>query len=947
MIAVSVLGGVRVTRDGVDRTPAGRLPQRLLAALASAAPGDVSVSELIEAGWGSDPPPTVESALRTHLSVVRRALDGGLLTGRRSYRISEPAMIDLFRYQELVDRAKGATDPLAEFTTLTAARDLWGGRPWGILADEHWLSERADALEELHRAIEDRWAELATELDLGVAHLAELQRLAHAQPLREVRWVGLIRALCSADRVADGLQAFESERVTLADQVGARPGTELLAAYDELFASLSAATPSRLIDRPSGAIVGRTAELAAVNRQLAEARVVTVTGIGGIGMTRVLQEIVTETQARGERAWLLGVPGAGHAERVVRELALQIGVVAASEAEALEVLVRHLASVDLLALDDAEGCLDRVAELVEVIGRRRPRCRLLVASRRPLLCSGEFVVALPPLEMPNPGADWRDTAAELLAKLRGIDLAGDPSSIDSVIDDCSTTGGIPLLIQLAARGAASALGEGDRVARTTIEPVDELEGPTQRIAAAMAIFPGGLDAELAASLTGVTEHEATRRIGHLVWLGLARVVTTNDARRYMMPRPFGDALATTQTPDQVTAYRLGLVNYLTALGKRLRPGLAASPDPDVFGRFDSNFHNLLAVLDHRLPGWQDAASGAAEYLGCRGYASQGAVWMSASLESTDARERADGVLTVARMARLGAHIDNHLDQLEEAVVVFRGDKDRSRFEFASLYAAIGRSYRQQLDRADELLDRAWPAVRSDSLVTAQYFELARSWLRFLRGDHVSALDEVSAIAQALDELDPIGAPLAHYLLVTCAQVDPPRARSLIPSARAAAELIDDAPMTAGILFVEAALHGETLAAVPLLRAAADMLEAAGMPERAAVARLRSGAILLRHDQMSSARSDLLAAVGPLHRARSTSTRLALAQLAASYRDEEIATARALAAASRSLVDHDRGYASGDLVELEIKRLIGDISPARPHPADDDLGDLLALIERRL
>jgi len=945
MVNIVVFGGVRITVDGADRTPPGQIPSRLLAALTSSAPLAVSVSDLIEAGWGSDPPATVESALRTHLTVLRKALDGGIESTSRAYRLTDPASIDLVTYEELVATARATPDDQIRFDVLTAALNLWTGPPWGNVAEFTGLSRRALTLAERHRNVEDEWAALAADRSSGGANVDRLWALATDEPLRERRWVNLVRSLHAAGLTADALRAYEIARRTLADELGVRPGAQLRSAHDALFGQRpsGAATTTRARTVPSGPIVGRATELRHVEDRLAEGQVVTLVGIGGMGKSRVAEELVDARVRRGERAWMMLAPPAALSHRLNREIAAQIAIAAPTELDAADALVARLVDVDLLVIDGADGCIDGVVALLEAIRQRRPNCRIVVTARLPLGFGGELSIPIGSLPLPGLGESWRGTAVELLARARGVNPLDSPDLLDELIEDSRTAGGVPLLLELAGHSGPSLTGFGsdaDRIVRTALELVDSLEPSTRQLARAMAVLPGGLDNGLACRVISSTPSDVDRRLRYLNWLGIARSMTLGRASVQVMPDPIRDAIVGELDQRVMAEVRELLVDHLLDIGSAIRPRLGDPLDRSGFARLDGVEINLRSVLDAQDPRWLEVAAGAADYLGCRGYSGEAIAWMTDALTDSEPLVRASAALTAARIGRLGGNVVALVEPLIEASAVFREAGEADGFVFASVFAALGRLFQQRIDDARELLNAARCSDPQCTALSLEVINLTEAFITLALGDTETAAAEIEALAERVESVDLVVASLARYLLVAAAQGDPARAHRYIPDALRVADSIGDAPMAAAVRLVDASIMGSTPAAVGPLRDAAVSLDAAGMPERAAVARLQAGSILLEVGSAPEGRLELLDAVGPLERLGSASALVAIALLAGSVLVDDSELAMDLAHACRARQSsHRNGYAGLELVQLRVDQLLADI-PFGPGRTDPDLRHLL-------
>jgi predicted ATPase/class 3 adenylate cyclase len=211
--------------------------------------------------------------------------------------------------------------------------------------------------------------------------------------------------------------------------------------------------------------VGRSDELVRLGMILREARLVTITGTGGVGKTRVAVQLAAELLQRFPHgAWLCELAAAGDPEAMVQVVASTLGAtpragmsLASSIAEFLR--TRRL----LLILDNCEHLLDATARLVDEILREAPDVRILATSREGLAIGGERVVPLRSLTLPDPAvADLADIAMAEAARLfieraeasrPGFSL--DAQNAASVVDICRRLDGVPLAIELSAARIAS------------------------------------------------------------------------------------------------------------------------------------------------------------------------------------------------------------------------------------------------------------------------------------------------------------------------------------------------------------------------------------------------------------------------------------------------------------------------------------------------------------
>jgi predicted ATPase/class 3 adenylate cyclase len=205
--------------------------------------------------------------------------------------------------------------------------------------------------------------------------------------------------------------------------------------------------------------IGRELELARVAKALGEARVVTLTGMGGVGKTRLALRAAAEELPRfREGAWLVELQAVRDPEAVAGAVAAVFRLADRAGLTVLELLIEFLATKQLLlVLDNCEHLLDPVAELVEVVERACPGIVVLATSREGLALEGERVVPVPALSAPATDADLA-AAADSEAVRLFVDRGGwvDPnfalteSNVSAVAQLCRRLDGLPLAIELAA-----------------------------------------------------------------------------------------------------------------------------------------------------------------------------------------------------------------------------------------------------------------------------------------------------------------------------------------------------------------------------------------------------------------------------------------------------------------------------------------------------------------
>src|SRR5215475_1874715 len=207
--------------------------------------------------------------------------------------------------------------------------------------------------------------------------------------------------------------------------------------------------------------VGRRGELAEVKRLLAGSRLVTLTGVGGVGKTRLaLQAAAGLRRAFRDGVWLVQLDQLRDQALVAQAVAGALGLQDRSGYAPAEALAEYLAGRQLLlVLDNCEHLVDPAAKLADLLLRAAPGLRVLATSRESLNITGETVLAVPPLAMPEAGR--RLTVAEL-ARFPAVGLFAEraaqvvpgfaltEANVAAVAGICGRLEGLPLAIELAA-----------------------------------------------------------------------------------------------------------------------------------------------------------------------------------------------------------------------------------------------------------------------------------------------------------------------------------------------------------------------------------------------------------------------------------------------------------------------------------------------------------------
>ncbi|MGK5552559.1 AfsR/SARP family transcriptional regulator [Actinomadura kijaniata] len=487
-----VLGPLEVRTDAGEPVPVpGGKIRALLADLLVHAGRPVSADRLVEDLWGPAPPRDPLAALQVKVSQLRRVLDaepGGrdlVASGPAGYRL-DAADVDAARFEALAAAARraAAADRAA---LLREALELWRGPALADLADEGFARPAARRLEEQRLTALEELAE--TRLELGEhAELAEeLADVITAHPLRERLRAARMRALYRSGRQSEALAVFTDLRTRLREELGVDPGPEIaelhrsILRHDPALAAAPAASRTNLPEAITG-LVGRDEALTELRGLLDAHRLVTLTGPGGVGKTRLAVEAARRAAHPGahpDGVWMVelaaverGAAVATVADAVQAVLDIRDdGRSGAPPADRLAAALRDRRP--LLLLDNCEHVVEAVAELVERLLRAVPGLRVLATSQEPLGVPGETVHAVPPLDAPRSRADSgpdtlrRYSAVRLFAERAAAVAPGFELTCDNagaVASICRRLDGIPLALELAAT-RVRALGVHELAAR--------------------------------------------------------------------------------------------------------------------------------------------------------------------------------------------------------------------------------------------------------------------------------------------------------------------------------------------------------------------------------------------------------------------------------------------------------------------------------------------------
>ncbi|HEX8917893.1 MAG TPA: DUF6788 family protein, partial [Chloroflexota bacterium] len=479
-LRVQTLGTFDVRRGETLVSWTSRRAAALFKCLLSAPGHRLSRDQVIELLWPEADPGLASSNLRTTIHLLRRSLD---VPGFDTHLRADGDMLFLapsgsgdvaedWLDAEIFERL--ATDAMAgrETAACRSALEHYTGEYLPDDSYEVWTEPRRGRLQQLRLDLLLHLAHLtATEGRLEEAE-ACLRSLLEADAGHEVAAAELMSLLAASGRGSEALRVYQALASMLEDDLGVGPSADVEALRARIVSQRSvdmAARPSvpsvarRKTNLPVSltSFVGRDWELAEITDILEGSRLVTLTGPGGCGKTRLALEVATSAVDRyADGVWLIELAGLAEAALVPATVAAALGIEEQPDVPLTDTICDAWCESDmLLILDNCEHLVAACADLVAALLSRSPSLRVLATSREALGVGGEIAHYVPSLAVPDPE---RPVALETLAGYEAValfvaraqthrpDFRLTPANAPAVTQICARLDGLPLAIELAA-----------------------------------------------------------------------------------------------------------------------------------------------------------------------------------------------------------------------------------------------------------------------------------------------------------------------------------------------------------------------------------------------------------------------------------------------------------------------------------------------------------------
>jgi predicted ATPase/DNA-binding SARP family transcriptional activator len=599
--------------------------------------------------------------LRQALHVARRALEPDLSAPHYIVSHGEqlalcpdrPLWVDVEAFEEAAASARRSRDPAA----YRVALDLYAGDLLPEDLYEDWAEDRRRQVRNSYLALLVEMAELCEERrDLGSA-IDALREAVCEEPEHEAAHADLMRLYVKSDQRHKALRQYERLRQALRREFGTEPGRATQRLHEEIVAGR---VPVAKLVSPEGipsdstlypprhnlpaalsSFVGREREVVEVKRALAMTRLLTLTGAGGSGKTRLALEVARHlVGAYPDGVWFVELAPLSQPQLVPQVVAEALGVREQPDRPLVDTLVGHLREKELLLmLDNCEHLIEACVRLADTLLLACQRLRILATSREALGIAGEMRWRVPSLSLPDlrpPTAVAELSGYESVrlflerARLRDLAFALTPQNAEAVIEICRRLEGIPLAIELAAArvGVLSAerIAEklGDSLALLSVEDrgvparhqtlkgtlewsFELLTEPEQTLFRWLSVFAGGWTLEAAETVGtggGIENDDVLDLLSRLVEKSLVVAEATgNGQMRYRMLEPvrqYGrQKLEESEEADAVKGRHAAL---FLALAEEAEPELTGPRQQEWLERLEAEHGNLRAALSWALEG---------------------------------------------------------------------------------------------------------------------------------------------------------------------------------------------------------------------------------------------------------------------------------------------------------------------------------------------------------
>ena len=750
MLELRLFGGFAVhidDREVSDSAWRRRKARTVVKLLALAPKHTLHRDEVIEAMWPGTNLAQGGNNLHQVLFAARRALGGddAYLQLRDEFLMLGPdVVVDVDEFESAAARA----DHTGALDDLRAAVDAYGGELLPADRYEPWCEPVRDELRRrYHRLVAELVVAHLKAGDHGVA-LDLLRPLHEADPVDEDIARLLIRAQLAAGRRLVAVSTYHRLVETLRDELGVAPEEATLELGRQLSSQAesgtTSVTPHNLPLRLSS-FVGRGRELREAGATLKHSRLLTLTGTGGCGKSRLgveLAELQLETFPGG--VYLVELAPLSDSEAVARSVAATLGVQQPPGIDPTQAVAQHISGRGqpvLLVIDNCEHLLDAAASLSHQLLTTAPNLTVVATSRQPLLLPGEVVWRVPSLSLPDSRGQVTLSALRTVEAVRlfveRAATAAPPFELTErnagdVATLCRRLDGLPLALELAAaRLRSMPIGEivarlddrfgllvgGSRVAltrqqtlRATVDwSYELLTEPERVLLRRLAVFAGGFSigaAEAVCADEPLTTADVADLLAALVERSLIVPDESDSSARYHLLETIREyAAERLRAAGERDAVRRRHASWVLALAEDAAPELTHTGRSGALRRIGADHGNVRAAFSSLMRTDPPTALllGALlwRYWLRSGRLAEGLQALNAALDAVPEHTpvRARALLGVCGLSNRGGRISEWNVQAVERVRIFEELGDHHGLSNAYYYVGVQAWLTQELPRS--------------------------------------------------------------------------------------------------------------------------------------------------------------------------------------------------------------------------------------------------------
>jgi predicted ATPase/DNA-binding SARP family transcriptional activator len=827
VVGIRLLGGFEVTvGDRLVAADAWRLrkAKTLVKLLVLAAGHRIHREALVGVLWPERDAASASNNLHQALFVARRVLagaPGGMCCLRDDVvLLSEgPApWLDTEAFDATCRRARQTRDPGAYRTAL----ELYRGELLPEDRFEDWSEGPREVLRERHLGLLVEYAEVLSAQGEHSQVVDIVGAVTAADRFHEGAYRMLMTALAASGRRYEALTAFDRLREALTEEYASDPEPATRRLYRSLLtagdAPPDAAATTGVVPspRPGGvrpravpasgpngprveqtSFVGRQREIAEINQALGRSRLLTLTGPGGAGKTRLACQVAAGLGAGyPDGVHIAELSSLSRSELVPQTVASVLDVPLPETGSPEQALARQLAERRLLlVLDNCEHLLESCARLVAELLRTCPAVVVLATSREPLRVGGEVTWRTPSLALPDlralpPLGQLAELESVRLFIERAQDAAPqfafDAATAPAVAEICVRLDGMPLALELAAartatlapsqiasrlgdalhvldRGSRSAVTRQQTLHATLAWSHDLLAEDERVLFRRLAVFAGSMPLEAVEQVCGGDGLDVVDLLSRLVDKSLVQVEYAGGSARYRLLetiRQFADQ-ELRHAGEQARCVRAHR-DWYVAFAKMHDPERAVGVVNDTPQAVEAEHDNLRAALSTGLADDPEVGLRLAVSLWrfwlARGHFSEGSRWLEATLAAAPQRTglRVQALFAVAAMeVRRGDPAGRLADLGGEAVAIMRevGDDQAlaQTLHWAGLLAWV---VDDAWERAVELAEECRSLAASDGGGVVASATHMLGVIALSRGAHQQAAEYFTTTLGLLDRLRP-------------------------------------------------------------------------------------------------------------------------------------------------------------------------------------------------